>query len=245
MAVFNDANLEKAYQNIYGQLQNSGGYTPIAMPEQTLESITDQLSGVLRPQYERAIAQRYGATKQQKRAIDVDAVARGMTPSTWVADAKNRIMNAEAADIAGMESDYASQLAGDALNQYNNYLGDKLALDQYNQKLAQALGDDAYNRTLQQLSAGLINPVGKGGRGGGGGGKDNYNPADAIGGIGINDEYLKALQAEVDDLKGQLEGGKSYELRPTSTPVQPKKTAGGGTTNQRAFAQLTDNVRVR
>ena len=244
MATFSDANLEKAYNSIYNQLQGSGGYTPLSMPEQTLDSITEQLSGVLRPQYERAIAQRYGATKQQKAAIDVDAASRGMGTSTWVTDAKNRIMNAEAADIAGMESDYASQLAGDALNQYNNYLGDKLALDKYNQQLAQALGDDAYNRAMQQLSAGLINPVGKGGKGGGGG-KDNYNPADEIGGIGINDEYLKALQAEVDDLKGQLEGGKSYELRPTSTPVQPKNTAGGGSTGQRTVAQLTNNVRVR
>ena len=163
MAVFNDANLEKAYQNIYGQLQGSGGYTPLSMPEQTLDSITEQLAGALRPQFEKAIAQRYGATKEQKARIDVDAASRGMGSSTWVTDAKNRIMNAEAADIAGLESDYASQLAGDALNQYNNYLGDKLALDQYNQKLAQALGDDAYGRVMQQLSAGLISPVKKGG----------------------------------------------------------------------------------
>ena len=165
MAVFNDANLNKAYQDIYSQLQGSGGYTPLSMPEQTLDSITEQLAGALRPQFERAIAQRYGATKEQKARIDVDAASRGMGSSTWVTDAKNRIMNAEAADIAGLESDYASQLAGDALNQYNNYLGDKLALDQYNQKLAQALGDDAYARTMQQLNAGLVSPVSKGGSG--------------------------------------------------------------------------------
>ena len=165
MAVFNDANLNKAYQDIYSQLQGSGGYTPLSMPEQTLDSITEQLAGALRPQFEKAIAQRYGATKEQKARIDVDAASRGMGSSTWVTDAKNRIMNAEAADIAGLESDYASQLAGDALNQYNNYLGDKLALDQYNQKLAQALGDDAYARTMQQLNAGLVSPVSKGGSG--------------------------------------------------------------------------------
>ena len=156
---FNDANLEKAYNNIYGNLKASGGYTPLAMPEQTLQSITDQLAGVWRPQYESAIAQRYGATKQQKAAIDVDAASRGqMLNSTWVTDAKNRLMNAQAADIAGLERDYASQLAGDALNQYNNYLGDKLALDQYNQQLAQALGNDAYNKAMQQYSAGILTP---------------------------------------------------------------------------------------
>lgn len=236
MAVFNDANLEKAYQSIYGQLQGSGGYTPLSMPEQTLDSITEQLSNVLRPQYERAIAQRYGATKQQKASIDVDAASRGMGSSTWVTDAKNRIMNAEAADIAGMESDYASQLAGDALNQYNNYLGDKLALDKYNQGLLQALGDDAYNRAMQQLSAGLISPVSKGGRGGGNpSGGDN--PLDEIGDIGINDEYLKALRAENDELRGMLEGNKQFEVRPIiPTGVQPKTTAGGGISNTKAFS---------
>ena len=242
MAVFNDANLEKAYQNIYGQLQGSGGYTPISMPEQTLDSITEQLAGALRPQFERAIAQRYGATKEQKARIDVDAASRGMGSSTWVTDAKNRIMNAEAADIAGLESDYASQLAGDALNQYNNYLGDKLALDQYNQKLAQALGDDAYARTMQQLSAGLVKPVGKGGKGGGG---DGYNPADEIGGIEINDEYIRALQAENEDLRGRLEGNREFQLRENPKPIMPKTTAGGGITAPKAFANLTSTSNWR
>ena len=195
MAVFNDANLNKAYQDIYSQLQGSGGYTPLSMPEQTLDSITEQLAGALRPQFEKAIAQRYGATKEQKARIDVDAASRGMGSSTWVTDAKNRIMNAEAADIAGLESDYASQLAGDALNQYNNYLGDKLALDQYNQKLQQALGDDALARTMQQLKAGLISPVSKGGKGGG-------NPN---GKFYANGQWWDSEQAYLDWAKGEEE----------------------------------------
>ena len=166
MAVFNDANLEKAYQNIYGQLQGSGGYTPISMPEQTLDSITEQLAGTLRPQYEQAISKLYGLTKQQKAAIDVDAASRGMTSSSMVTDLKNRAMNSLTERVRGIETDYAAQLANDALNQYQNYLGDKLDLDQYNQKLARELGDDALARTMQQLNAGLISPVSKGGKGG-------------------------------------------------------------------------------
>lgn len=156
MAQFGDTNLQNQYNNILTQLQGSGAYTPMTMPEQTLDSITEQLTQIYRPQVERAIAQRYGATKQQKAAIDVDAASRGMGTSTWVTDAKNRIMNAEAADIAGLESDYASQLAGDAMTQYNNYLADKLALDKYNQQLAQALDADAYNRAMDQYGQGMI-----------------------------------------------------------------------------------------
>lgn len=156
MALFGDANLQTQYDNILSHLSDSGAYTPLSMPEQTLDGITEQLAQIYRPQVERAIAQRYGATKQQKAAIDADAASRGVGTSTWVTDAKNRIMNAEAADIAGLESDYISQLSGDALKQYQNYLGDKLKLDQYNQQLKAALGGAAYDQAMQQYGQGMI-----------------------------------------------------------------------------------------
>jgi hypothetical protein len=187
MALFGDANLQTQYDNILSHLSDSGAYTPLSMPEQTLDGITEQLAQIYRPQVERAIAQRYGATKQQKAAIDVDAASRGVGTSTWVTDAKNRIMNAEAADIAGLESDYISQLSGDALKQYQNYLGDKLKLDQYNQQLQAALGGAAYDQAMQQYGQGMIEGTlpyqqlqfqwqqtqnaAKGGGGGGGGSK--------------------------------------------------------------------------
>jgi len=156
MAMFGDANLQSQYDNIRSQLQGSGAYTPLSLPEQTLDGIAEQLAQIYRPQVERAIAQRSGATKQQKAAIDVDAGSRGMGTSTWVTDAKNRLMSAEAADIAGMESDYASQLAGDALTQYQNYLSDKLRLDQYNQQLQAAMEGAAYDQAMQQYANGLV-----------------------------------------------------------------------------------------
>ena len=156
MALFGDTKLQSQYDTILSQLQGSSAYTPLTLPEQSLDSITEQLAQIYRPQVERAIAQRYGATKQQKAAIDVDAGSRGMGTSTWVTDAKNRLLNAEAADIAGLESDYASQLAGDALTQYQNYLGDKLKLDQYNQQLQASMAGAAYDQAMQQYTQGMI-----------------------------------------------------------------------------------------
>ena len=148
--------LQDAYASNYQQMQSQGAYNPLSMQEQTLEGITQQLADVYRPQLEQQILNRYGATKKQKAAIDVDAASRGMGTSTWVTDAKNRLMNAEASDIASMERDYASQLAGDALQQYNNYLQDRQNLDRYNQSLAIQLGDTAYGRASDQYNAGLI-----------------------------------------------------------------------------------------
>ena len=148
------ATIQDQYNSNLAQMQ--GAYNPLSMPEQSLQGITDQLASVYRPQLEQAILSRYGATKKQKAAIDVDAASRGMGTSTWVTDAKNRIMNAEAADIAGLESDYASRLAGDALQQYNNYLADKQNLDRYNQALAIQLGDAAYDRAMDQYARGMV-----------------------------------------------------------------------------------------
>ena len=156
MALFGDENLQSQYDNILSRLQGSGAYNPLTLPEQTIDSITAQLAQIYRPQVEQAILRRQGATKQQKASIDVDAASRGMGTSTWVTDAKNRIMGEEAADVAGLESDYASQLAGDAMTQYQNYLGDKLKLDQYNQQLQAALQGEAYNQAMQQYQMGMV-----------------------------------------------------------------------------------------
>ena len=220
MALFGDAKLQTQYDNILSHLSDSGAYTPLSMPEQTLDGITEQLAQIYRPQVERAIAQRYGATKQQKAAIDVDAASRGVGTSTWVTDAKNRIMNAEAADIAGLESDYISQLSGDALKQYQNYLGDKLKLDQYNQQLKAALGGAAYDQAMQQYGQGMIEGTlpyqqlqfqwqqtqnaAKGGGGGGGNGSGQYY-------LGKDGVWYKTQQ-EAED---------SYQIE--ETPYMPLK----------------------
>lgn len=156
MALFGDAHLQSQYDSIFSQLQGSGAYNPLTLPAQTLEGITEQLAQIYRPQVEQAIAQRYGATKQQKASVDVDAASRGMGTSTWVSDAKNGIMNAEASDIAGLETDYASQLAGNALSQYQDYLNNKLQVDQYNQQLQLALQSAAYDQAMQQYTSGMI-----------------------------------------------------------------------------------------
>jgi len=191
MPQFTDANVQRQYNDILNQLGANSGYTPVSMPEQSLDSITAQLAAAYRPQYEAAIAQRYGATKKQKAAIDVDAASRGMGTSTWVTDAKNRIMNAEAADIAGLEGDYASKLAGDAMDRYTDYLNDRLKLDQYNQQLALQLEGNAYDRAMDQYNSGMIEGTlpyqqlifnwqqtqnaAKGGSGGSGGSRNSTN----------------------------------------------------------------------
>lgn len=134
----------------------------ISTPEQTVESITEQVRGYLQPQYESAVRQRQEQTKQNKAAIDVDAASRGMQPSTWVSDSKTRQLNAEASDIADLGSDYTATLAENVATQYENYLnhkagvdevnaGNQIEVDKWNSQVKTALEELAYSRALGEF----------------------------------------------------------------------------------------------
>ena len=75
------------------------------------DEIRSSVSAWLRPSYEQAITMRKEQTLTNKANLDADAIARGMGASTYVTDVKNRQQNAEASDIATMESDYGATLA--------------------------------------------------------------------------------------------------------------------------------------
>lgn len=145
-------------------------YTPITTPEQTTESIAEQVRGYLQPQYESAVRERKEQTTQNQAAIDVDAASRGMTPSTWVTDSKARQLDSEASDIADLGSDYSSTLAQSVASQYENYLtrkagidevnaGNQITVDQWNSQVKTALEELAYSRALAEYQR---NPNGRG-----------------------------------------------------------------------------------
>lgn len=77
---------------------------------QSQAELANQIAAYLRPYTENAINSRKQQTIQNRAAIDVDAASRGMTPSTWVTDAKLRQAQAEAADITNLENQYLSNL---------------------------------------------------------------------------------------------------------------------------------------
>ena len=73
---------------------------------QSQAELANQIAAYLRPYTENAINARKHQTIQNRAAIDVDAASRGMTPSTWVTDAKLRQAQAEASDIANIENTF-------------------------------------------------------------------------------------------------------------------------------------------
>ena len=172
----NKMTLNDYYNSILGSLGSSAitpekiGYDSLGYDMPTESEIAGKVSEYLRPGYDRAISARRAQTGQNRAAIDIDAASRGMGASTWVTDAKTRQMNAEAADIAGLESDYNANLAQNVYNMYNQHLTNKMNVDmfdksnqlavdeqnvanalaaaQWNEQMRRALEETAYSRAL-------------------------------------------------------------------------------------------------
>lgn len=107
-------------------------------------ALKSALAKVMRPDYDKAIANRQKTAAKNRAAIDTDAAARGMGSSTWVTDVKNRQNDAAATDIAGLEGDYLSALYSNLLGKMSEQEANKLSVDQFNANarqnaLAQAL----------------------------------------------------------------------------------------------------------
>lgn len=131
------------YSSVLAQLQQDAG------PQMTDSQLKNNLQRVIRPTYDQAIRQRQQQTGQANAAIDMDAASRGMGTSTWVTDAKNRQRQAEAADIAGLNSNYGSALYEALLAQMNQRDQNRLNL----MGQAQSIAGNMYDRWKAETPA--------------------------------------------------------------------------------------------
>ena len=141
------------------------------LPTTDKDEIRSYVESYLRTAYDQAIENRRKQTEADRAMIDLDAYSRGMGGSTWVTDAKQRLQDAEADDIAKMEANYQAGLNEAVLNQYNQAVAQGLAA----QNNAYDLAKDLYSLG-QNAKAGVGSMAGSGGGGGGGGGGYSYNP---------------------------------------------------------------------
>lgn len=125
---YGTTDLDALQDQIYSKL--SAPSISYEMPSQ--KELAAQISEYLRPGYDSAISQRKQQTLQNRAAIDADAASRGMGRSSYVTDVKDQAMDAEAADIASLESAYNAALLQSVMDQYNQHLSNKMAADQYN-----------------------------------------------------------------------------------------------------------------
>lgn len=200
---YGTTDLDALYNQVLSNLQ--APRISYAMPSQT--ELAAQISEYLRPGYDNAITQRKQQTLQNRAAIDADAASRGMGRSSYVTDVKDQAMDAEAADIAGLESAYNSALLESVMNQYNQHLQNKLAADQYNSSAAAAAQQAALGYATNLYSQNLAKQeasVRKGGSSSGG----SKDPVDW-------DAYLNDLELDqkFQVLYGATEEGKKLQQK--------------------------------
>ena len=135
------------------------------LPTTDKDEIKSYVESYLRAAYDQSIENRRKQTEADRAMIDLDAYSRGMGSSTWVTDAKQRLQDAEADDIANMEANYQAGLNEAVLNQYNQAVAQGLAA----QNNAYDLAKDLYSLG-QNAKAGVGSVSSSGGGSGGGGG---------------------------------------------------------------------------
>ena len=177
-----------AYNTYLSQLQDK-----LLSSTQTVEynplsasALKSSLAKMLRPEYDRAIANRQKTAAKNRAAIDTDAAARGMGSSSWVTDVKNRQNDAAETDIAGLEDDYISSLYGNLLSKLGEQESRKLSVDQFNASAKQNALSQALSTANQYYPTWLKGQQAKQGSGRGG----NPNP-----GAGEPDPAAAKLQA--------------------------------------------------
>lgn len=149
------------------------------LPTTDKDEIKSYVESYLRTAYDQSIENRRKQTEADRAMIDLDAYSRGMGGSTWVTDAKQRLQDSEADDIAKMEANYQAGLNEAVLNQYNQAVAQGLAA----QNNAYDLAKDLYSMG-QNAKAGVGSMAGSGSGGGGGGGYSRTAAKKSSGGRG-------------------------------------------------------------
>lgn len=172
---FQNSKLDAFYQSALKALPaNTIERAAISTPEQSVDSISEQVRAYLDPYYRNATSKRQAQTQQYKTEIDADATSRGMGASTYVTDMKNRQLVAEAADIAALNNEYASTLAQNVAQTYENYLNRKASVDEinadnqievdkWNSQVQTALEQLAYTRAMEEYRRAMAASSGGGG----------------------------------------------------------------------------------
>lgn len=127
------------------------------LPTTDQDAIRASVEAYMRGSYDKAIAQQAEQAAEARAMVDLDAYSRGMGASTWDTDAKMRIADAEAENIAAIESDYMANLSKAVIDQYNTNKAQELAAQNNAYALATqlyGLGESAKNSVKSYSSGG-------------------------------------------------------------------------------------------
>lgn len=112
------ANIPSGYSDIYNQLADNmiAKTGEVKYDPQSISTLKSALQRVIRPNYDKQIQSLRESLAANQSAIDADAAARGIGPSSWVTDAKSKALSQQTRNLNNIESDYNATLYNALLN---------------------------------------------------------------------------------------------------------------------------------
>lgn len=194
----------EAFETIYEKTKKE--YVPHEISYSPLDekTLTERISAVLRPVYEKAIAAIFRNNKRADAELDADAISRGMGSSTFVTDVKRRQDNAAADDVQGLESEYGAKLADQLYKAMEGERDRLLEVEKFNAQQRNVAMEQAfsaaktlYDAYLAAKAAEEAAALAKSGGGGGGSAKKQEETTKA--------EIKTSLAQAVATARGQLQ----------------------------------------
>ena len=163
-----DQNINKYYNtNIEQMKPNTVESQQMDLPEQTKESIRDQIRGYLNPALDKALKSLAKQRDYERRYVDVDTTSRGVDPnSAWYRSAKRNLDVGETYARSAVGNNYRSNVAKATADQFNRYLDRKadydtanasarLDADMFNSKVKDAFEEMIYERSVRRARGGF------------------------------------------------------------------------------------------
>ncbi len=135
------------------------------------KTLTERISAVLRPVYDKAIAAIFRGNRRQDAELDADAISRGMGSSTFVSDLKRRQDSAAADDARELETEYGAKLADQLYKAMEGERDRLFETEKFNAQQQNAAMEQAFSAAKVLYDAYLAARAAQSGGSGGGGRK--------------------------------------------------------------------------
>ena len=200
----------EAFETIYERTKQDyapqlATYTPL--DEQTL---TERISAVLRPLYDRAVAAIFRNNQRSDAELDADAISRGMGSSTFVTDVKRRQDRAAADDVKDLESEYGVKLADQLYKAMEGERSRMLEVEQFNAQQQNAAAKQAFAMAKYLYAAYLEARAAQGYGGSGGSGTANVKKEEKLTEAQVKSSLAQAVAAARGQIEADPNGAAFY-----------------------------------
>ena len=158
----------EVFQTFYDQAKQEHAPQLISYTPLDEKTLTERISTVLRPIYDKAIAAIFRGNQKTDAELDADAISRGMGSSTFVTDVKRRQDSAAADDVKDLETEYGAKLADQLYKAMEGERDRLFEVEKFNAQQQSAALEQAFSVAKVLYEAYLAAKAAQGSGGGGG-----------------------------------------------------------------------------